>query len=52
MPDDKFYFGVIAMLLGTLFLSILLYIIWRQSSTQIVTAADIERAREIARRLD
>ena len=50
MGDDKFYFGVIAMLLATLFSGVLLYIIWTRQKL-VVTQADIEKAREIARGL-
>jgi len=52
LEDKNFYFGVIAMLLATLFFSTLLYMIWRQSLAQTITAKDIERAKEITRRLE
>lgn len=52
MDDNKFYFGVIAMLLAALFFGTLLYVIWRQSIASVITTADIQKAREIARQLE
>jgi hypothetical protein len=52
MEDNKFYFGVIAMLIAAFFFGFLVYTIWRNSLQSTVTAADIQKAREIVRRLE
>jgi len=52
LSDNKFYFGVIALLLATFFFGFLVYIAWRQQMAGAVTVADIQKAREIVRRLE
>ena len=52
MSDNKFYFGVIALLLATFFFGFLVYISWRQQIAETVTVSDIQKARELVRRLE
>jgi len=52
--EDKKYFGLLGFLALLAFLSFLAYMIWhtRQQITSSVTPAEIQKAREIARRLE
>ena len=51
MEDKHFYFGIVA-IIALAFFGLLVFVIYRQNISNLVTTADIERAREIVRRVE
>ena len=49
MSDDKFYFGI---LVAAFFFGFLIFTVWQRSQQSVVTAAEIQKAREIVRKLE
>jgi hypothetical protein len=51
VADKHFYFGIVA-IVALAFFGLIVYTIYRQSLSNVVTTADIQKAREIVRRLE
>jgi len=54
MSEDKKHSGMLGLLAFLAFLSFLAFIVWqiRQQAASTVTVADIQKARELVRRLE
>ena len=52
MEDGKFYLSIVAILVSAFFFGYLIYSIWKREAQNLVTAEEIQRAREIVRRLE